>query len=288
MSHTLLDVFGYQYEHDIFNEINKFKESYRDILVGVGRYSMPVEESFKLFKICVGTKENEGQCISGLERDGIDVDDQFKDLSDSLFALTRLIEQGYNARTEYCFFTYSNAFTNNSKEKFGCNWIADHSSKVAIKNGSRECEVCLYPNSISARYALTWVLIHKLCKQYFLDKNKISNISMELDSNTLQIHIYINNNEWVHTFSFNTVDKPNILALNKWVYCGCKHYTPMLSKVNYTPPVPEGTHVYGAEFMDVYEYDQQLMCVHNKKEKDQHMKKMLKLMLISQMMNSQK
>lgn len=286
MSYTLLDVFGYQYEHDIFNEINEFKESYRDILVGVRRYSMPVEASLELFKIRVGTKENEKQCLSGLERDGIYVDDQFYVLSDSLVDLTRLIEQGFNAQTDYCFFTYSNAFTNNSKMKFGCNWIADHSSKNAIKNYGREREVCLYPNSISARFALTWVLIHKLCKKYLIDKSIISNISMEFESNTLQIDIYINNDEWLHTFSFNTGDRSNILDLNEWVYNGGHKYMP--SKVDYTSPSSKDIHAYD-EFMGRNIYDQQLMYIHNKKEKDQRMKKkMLKLMLISQMMNSQK
>ena len=283
MSQAILNVFGYTYEHDILNEINKFRDSYHDIWDEAGN-PIPDEASFKLFKICVGTKEDEKQCVSGLEKgDNIVIDDQFDDLSDSLFDLTILIEEEFDAQLDYCFFTYSNAF----KEKLGCNLISNYSSKVARKNGGREHEVCLYPNSISARYALTWVLIYKLCKKYYLTRYKVSNIVMDLVSNTLQIHIYIDD-KLVHEFSFNTVDRPNILALNKWVYCGCHHYTDMPSKVNYIPPVSEGTHVYGAEFMDVYEYDQQLMYVHNKKEKDQRMKKMLKLILISQMMNNQK
>lgn len=126
------------------------------------------------------------------------------------------------------------------------------------------------PKIEEARIAITWVILYKLCKYYKLDRTKIYTFVIYYypKADYLRIKITIDGKD--HSYLLTHAKEKNILDVDKWEEC-----------TNFCL-------VTTMEDDDIDKVEEKKVDNKYKEEKDQRMKKLLKLMLISQMMNSQK
>lgn len=268
----------------IVSEINNFRSSYTSIIVKGEDKNTESEYVFgDIFKVVVN---NESELKNNLEDLEIDDDSEstttsikFEKFAEDLKDIIDNITDVGERNTQWFF------LSNNGH-------VEDHVSRFLNQPETRYYK----PRILESRLAVAWVVVYKLCKKYELDRTKIENLTFYYYPRKDYLRIVITIDGKDHKFGLPYAKEKNILYTFWWHECtkceisgGCVHIN---------KDEEDNTDATNSDSKEEIKDDKiinngfgsidSLALIKPTEQKNNKRKKLLKMMLISQIMNNSK
>ncbi len=268
------------------SEINKFRSNYTSIIVKGKNKNTDFEEVFRnIFKIVVN---NESELKTNLKYLEIDDDSEyttstaFEKFAEELKDITNNIIPSAGVRDTEWYFTSSD----------GCveDYVSRHLDNPLTKY--------YIPRLLESRFAVAWVVIYKLCKVHKLDRTKIENLVFYYYPRKDFVRIVITIDGKDYKFGFADARNKNVFDMFWWHDCttcnaadsGCIYISKDEEDDTDTTSKEEIKDGFDGKIINqdgFITYDSLALNKPTEQKRDKS-KKLLKMMLMYQMMNGQK